>query len=239
MSDRPSITPDIPGEAPNVISATVPIGLGGYWDFTSPEVSVKKINIDIIARSLSNICRFSGHTTKFYSVAQHLVLCSRIDPSEDAYAKLMHGISKSLLGDGSPHLKRLIPEYRNLERKTEVALFKHFGLPTRLAADCLDLDSACLVEYQNLPACVKKADYTLLVTEKRDVLPSHADDAVEWSWVSRIKPLQKKIRPWCAARARHQFLARFYELCPDEFLIKRRAFHVVYHRLVASARFFL
>ncbi len=52
---------------------------------------INKDNIDIndIAVSLSNICRFAGHLSHFYSVAQHAVLCSQLVPQEFAFEALM------------------------------------------------------------------------------------------------------------------------------------------------------
>ena len=44
---------------------------GGFFDYDDMEKS--KIDIEDISYSLSNICRFLGHTNRFYSVAEHSI----------------------------------------------------------------------------------------------------------------------------------------------------------------------
>lgn len=57
-----------------------------YYD----RINKDDIVINDIAFSLSNICRFAGHLSHFYSVAQHAVLCSQLVPQEFAFEALMH-----------------------------------------------------------------------------------------------------------------------------------------------------
>jgi hypothetical protein len=79
---------------------------------------------------------------------------------------------------------------------------------------------------------VKIADLKMLATEKRDLMPHHYSDEKEWAFLKNemIVPLQGQIRPWKSGPAKHAFLARFYELCPEKFLNTARWQHITYHR---------
>ncbi len=63
------------------------------------------IEIEDIARGLSNICRFGGQIEKFYSVAQHSVICAEVaeyllkHPKEIVVSALLHDASEAYLGD--------------------------------------------------------------------------------------------------------------------------------------------
>jgi hypothetical protein len=124
-------------------------------------------NIDVrdIAHALSNQCRFSGHTTRFYSVAEHSVLVSRVlqrrgAASEAVLWGLLHDATEAYLVDMPRPLKH-DPEfgaaYRRFEHVLNLAVAERFGLP----------------EY--VPDSVHQADNDLLLTEKRDLLGPSPD----------------------------------------------------------------
>lgn len=94
-----------------------------------PDKSV--IDILDIAHALSNQCRFTGHTSQHYSVAQHCLLVSYLCKPENALQGLLHDASEAYLTDIATPIKRL-PElvgYRELEKGVQRAIFKHFGVP--------------------------------------------------------------------------------------------------------------
>lgn len=201
------------------MSPTIQLASGGYWDIWDPESTLGVIDIGTIAHALSNICRFTGHTRKFYSVAQHAVLCSYVGPDKYAYAKLMHDIAESVLNDVASPLKHLLPDYKNIEINNEVALLPYFGLDYR--------DTELHRE-------VKLADLVMLATEKRDLMPACPSGATEWAWLRQggFHPLPDVIRPWGHMKAKHAFLSRFYELCPAKFLTGARWKRVWVHRVI-------
>ena len=49
---------------------------GVFFDYNNPDES--DVGIDDIAHALSHVCRFAGHVSSFYSVAQHCVNTSYI-----------------------------------------------------------------------------------------------------------------------------------------------------------------
>ena len=161
---------------------------GHHFDFLEPAKSV--FGIEDIARALSKICRFTGHTKEFYSVAQHSVLVSLVVPPEDAFAGLMHDASEAFIGDVSSPLKALLPEYKIIERKVEAEVLGRFGLPA------------------HLPPSVKKADLILLKTEQRDVM----EETNDWGMTAMFRPLEERIVPLDHTQAYELFMRRYIEL---------------------------
>jgi hypothetical protein len=170
---------------------------GRYFDFTEPDP--QSIDIDDIAVALSRICRFTGHPTHFYSVAQHSVLVSYLVPREYALQGLLHDASEAYLGDVSSPLKQLLPDYKVIEKRVEHAIALRFGLPTPLHPS------------------IKEADLCALVTERRDLMPDpipgyRVIDSVAWSWTADIAPVPATLPAYTPPVAKAAFLARFADI---------------------------
>lgn len=163
---------------------------GGVFNFQDWNVS--SICIEDIAHALSNICRFTGHTRKFYSVAQHSVYVSRIVPPAFAFAGLMHDGAEAYLGDVSAPLKALLPDYKKIEREIEYQIGVAFGLSLE----------------QLHATAIKAADIRMLATEKRDLVNWEG----EWEVLKGITPISERLVPWEPVFAEAMFLARFNEL---------------------------
>jgi uncharacterized protein len=135
-----------------VITPTIATIAGKEFNFNSPDACY--FGIFEIAHALSQICRFTGHTRSFYSVAQHSVLVSRLVKPELAAAALMHDAHEAFVGDVSSPLKSLLPEYKAIEHRVETAVRRRFGLPIYNHPD------------------IKRADLVALLTEQRDLMPA-------------------------------------------------------------------
>ena|ERR1700741_2226348 len=160
---------------------------GNYFNFLYPEDS--NYTIEDIAHALSHINRWTGHTRVPYNVADHSVRVSLLVPKRMALCALLHDASEAFCGDVSSPLKAMLPEYKEIEQRVEKAIFSKFG-----------------IDYP-YPKEVKIADLTLLVTERRDLLPA-GDDIV----IDGIKPLKERIWPLKNRESKEAFLNRFREL---------------------------
>ena len=100
---------------------------GQWFDILKPEEY--EYSIEEIAYALSNLCRYTGHTNAFYSVAEHSVLVSRLVPDHLALCGLLHDASEAYLGDVASPLKALLPEYKKIEDRVEQAIADFFDLP--------------------------------------------------------------------------------------------------------------
>jgi len=88
------------------------------------------IVIEDIAHALSMICRYAGHTRKFYSVAEHSVIVSLHVPPEYAREALLHDASEAYIGDVSRPIKHspIMCEYRRVEAELTCAIYERFGI---------------------------------------------------------------------------------------------------------------
>ena len=92
------------------------------------------IVIEDIAHALSQQCRFTGHTRKFSSVAEHSVRVSWLVPRELALEALLHDASEAYLADIARPIKKapgFAETYLKYEAQLERAIATRFGLPRR------------------------------------------------------------------------------------------------------------
>lgn len=126
-------------------------GILNHYDFENPYIvtrsgtrfhllnpSCSEINIEDIAFSLSNICRFTGHVD-FYSVAQHSLLVQKIverkggTKNEKLWA-LLHDSAEAYISDLNSPVKSTwgLAAYREVESRILWTVSERFGLGTPL-----------------------------------------------------------------------------------------------------------
>lgn len=102
------------------------------------------IRLEDIATALSNMCRWTGHVSTFYSVAEHSVLASLIDPRLET---LLHDGSEAYLCDLArpvKHAPGLGEHYLAAESRLEQAIALRFGLRWPMDAKTRAADEAML-----------------------------------------------------------------------------------------------
>ena len=171
----------------------------GELDFTADEWIV--MPIEDIARALANICRYNGHCSRYYSVAEHSVLISRLVPQELALAALLHDASEAYVGDVPSGLKRFMGgNFKDLERKATDAVARGYELT-----------------YEQLEnPVIKSFDKRILIEEGDALMPPHPF----WEQLRRdLEPTGVVLECWPPDVANAKFLERFRELTsPNHFI---------------------
>jgi hypothetical protein len=159
-----------------------------FWPLDPDPV---KILIADIAHALAHQCRFGGHASKFYSVAEHSVHVSQLCLPEHALWGLLHDASEAYLVDLPRPLKQL-PEfapYREAERRLQRAVAVRFGLQ------------------EEQPASVTEADDTMLWIEAHSLL-----DSASVAVIRDKRPPFEITDPLLPVEGERLFLRRFKEL---------------------------
>jgi hypothetical protein len=112
---------------PPTHSGRMALNSGHIFDIFNPEPD--DFRIDDIGHALGNICRYGGHCRNFYSVAQHSVYASFMAPRGKRKAALLHDGTEAYLVDLIRPVKRIVPQYIELEAVLAGKLATAFGLP--------------------------------------------------------------------------------------------------------------
>lgn len=165
---------------------------GRAFDLSAPVPAM--VAVADIAHALSLLCRYTGHSRWFYSVAQHSILVSEIVAAthpELALLGLLHDAAEAYTGDWSSPLKALAKYYAGndgafdggiqastvTEEKVERAVGQRFG-----------------VDLVTRNPVVKAADLVALATEKRDLFgPAPRDGWGDATGFVMPEPLDQRI----------------------------------------------
>ena len=164
---------------------TITLMSGAEFDFLNPWNS--DFGIDDVAHALGNICRYAGHCSGFYSVAEHSLHVSDVAVGFELEA-LLHDAAEAFLGDVTRPLKQLLPDYKRIEREVTAAVFNRFGVSNISAAR------------------VKEADLRVLAAEQRQIMPPGTDDWADAAGVVHAPITVRFMPPRAASEA---FMARY------------------------------
>jgi len=149
------------------------------------------VEIEDIAHALSHLCRFTGHTNRFYSVAEHCVRAARHVAPEFRLKALLHDATEAYLGDVSSPLKALLHEYRLIEFRLDCVIRERYGLPLKQSPE------------------VKQADLAMLAAERESLMPSTGE---HWPLLDGIEPADN-IRDTMSPAQAHSAFLTYYALC--------------------------
>lgn len=168
---------------------------GMYLDLLDPKPW--QICIRDIATGLSNICRFNGQGSRFYSVAEHSVHAAKIAKdcgllNDTVLALLLHDATEAYLGDVTRPLKKLLPEYQRLEDRLADIVFEKYQANKMAVLDIRNIDNA------------------LLIAERNELF-SHVNFSSRWPGEDTVDEVDIDFQFWPPSRAKHEFLRVFMD----------------------------
>lgn len=97
-------------------------GLAFYPLSPSPD----EVDIRDIAHALSMLCRYAGHTRRFYSVAEQSILIAENARPALKLMALLHDAAEAYICDIPRPLKSALSDYKTIERAVESAIRERF-----------------------------------------------------------------------------------------------------------------
>ena len=160
------------------------------------------ISPEDIAHSLSNICRFNGHCYKYYSVAQHSVYVSRLQPTPLLrIIGLLHDAHETYIGDITrPFMAHITENYTNELKQYSKEL-------------CMSVIKRFLdIELVDLPPSVIAADQQMLATEAVSLMGVTPNGLLDWGLREEMVRKDINIKPWSHGRAKNMFKKEYLKL---------------------------
>ena len=162
------------------------------------DVKIDDIDIRDIAHSLALQCRFNGHVSDFYSVAEHSLLICKALQKNEVGGTLLH-ISALLHDAAETYLSDMI-------RPLKISLADAYG-PIRRAGEKIDL---LIADKYGLPRpfapIIHEYDHRIINDEKRVLF------GTEKPWDHGGQPLGVDIQCYDPREAERRFKFEFYNL---------------------------
>lgn len=121
-----------------------------------------------MAYALSMLCRFTGHTARFYSVLEHSCVGSLYVPGPLNLEFMLHDAAEAYTGDLATPLKKELGDYIEIQDRIDRCIRERFGLPSTPSPE------------------VKAMDLRMLATEKRDLIPP----TPPWPCLEGVEPIE-------------------------------------------------
>ena len=148
-----------------------------------------EIKVESIAHSLSQLCRYNGHTRRFYSVIEHVCLMSDwvMDNGGSALmglTALHHDDAEYIIGDLARPIKVTLPGFKALEQILDRRIAETFGTIFPLPGWLKNIDSRILKDERHAVMVPSEYDWSADVLEKLGVR--------FWTWTGRWPWLTKR-----------------------------------------------
>lgn len=148
---------------------------------------VEDVDMVGVAHALSQICRFNGHTNKFWSIAQHSILVAEILKSYMGYADdyrirllgLLHDASEAYISDLLRPFKQEVNGYKEIEANVE-----------KVILECCGIFNANETEW----GIVKRADNYALALEATELVEADEEWNVLNFWEDGLTEFKKYVK---------------------------------------------
>ncbi len=165
---------------------------GSTYDLERPDPA--SISLLWAVPALAQICRYTGHPRRFYSVAQHCVIGTRVlrDQGHSEGTQryfLVHDLHESVTGDvASPIKKAIGPAWHAFEEKHRLCFARRFGIS------------------RDVLAAVKVCDLRMLITERDQCLAALRPGERNDGWPPGVEAYPDvRIYPWTVEVARREY----------------------------------
>lgn len=187
----------------------------------------EQIALRDVSHALAHLCRYTGHASRFYSVAEHSVLVAEAidrewadaapgDRHDAVWCALMHDAHEAYLGDVASPIKAAL-------RRLELGGSAWDGLEDAIAEavrdrfDCHHDDAPI-----DAPGAIRRADLRMLATEAPHVLPWPPPRSRELpEWATPYPGVRLSF--WPPDEAERRFLIAVRRYGPEEIQIEARA----------------
>lgn len=161
------------------------------------------ICIEDIAHGLSNICRYVGQCSTFYSVAEHSVRMADIMTKrgyhDQALLALLHDSPEAYISDMHSDFKKLLPLYMEVEERLLGVILDKY----HVRCDSAHMDKVL----------VKKVDTRIRTPEVHRLFNGVPDSEFTWKLLEFD---YRRIHPWSPRKAERKFLKMFRKLYSDQ-----------------------
>ena len=159
----------------------------------------EEVTLEDITHALSNICRFNGHTNRFYSVAEHSLNVAWLLKRRGASPKiilygLLHDAAEAYVCDIPRPLKRFLEGYKDIENEVMLAIYGALKLmePAPYQKAMIDIADNYILALEAKELMRKTEGWDLVNTELNDHLPHW--DCVCSTFSAEISLLLFKVR---------------------------------------------
>lgn len=165
---------------------------GKMFNIINPKKN--ELNINDAAHALSLQCRFNGHVRKFYSVASHLIIGSKLINEKFKKEFLLHDLQEAWIGDVITPVKKQTKEFIKIENNIEKVISKKFNTPYPNSKEVKEMDIIMFrMESVYLMGQKKNKNEKFPMTKKKFLYEiNKSNDEIKKEFLKTFNELNKK-----------------------------------------------